>query len=130
VYADGTGNGVIDKGEDLIYLVLRLGPNGSNLKLDNMYIFLNYDNVGQGTNFLGYQKLEYISNEGKPVKEGYISQGDLISISFRNDLEDLHEGYKFELIIKHEEDELFQDYLTLPTGITYNVTYLHPLIFF
>ncbi len=39
MYADGTGNGVIDKGEDLIYLVLRLGPNGSNLKLDNMYIF-------------------------------------------------------------------------------------------
>lgn len=129
IYANGTSDGEVNNDDEVI-LILRLVSGSSPIKLDDLSIKLNSNGNSQLINYGNsitqeIFSIKYISNKGSSKNPGYISNGDLVQVIFKNKY-DIKENNKAELELLTKNGAIKPAHITIPTAMTKETTYLFP----
>ena len=129
VYVTGTEDGRIDV-DDKFAMILRLGTGALPVNLDDLLLKFNSkdggkDMIYEKTVLYGGYNISYLSNNGQAVKEGYLSDGDLVRIEFLSD-EIIEEDEDLMLRFFIKEFSAIHIQMKTPSIMTQDATYLYP----
>ena len=129
VTANGTGNHNIDS-NDYFTITVRLGSGSVPIKLGDMIIKLD-TKIGSQTISFGEvvsqsnYTVSYISNNGNPLADGYLSNGDLAEFLFMN-ANNILEQETITLRMLSKNGAVRPVYITTPSAMIQNTTFLFP----
>lgn len=129
VYANDTTDGIINY-RDSITLIARLGSGSAPVKLTDLLIKLDTmtgsQTISYGTkSSTDFYEVSYISGSGNPIAQGYISTGDLVQITFKNQY-DIKQGQTATIRLLTKNGAVKHVDLTTPSSMTKITTYLYP----
>ena len=132
VLAEDTSDGQVNATSDNLTLTLRAGTDIGDIKLNDLTIqMLTKDGVqnlqysGNGSHTISEYGINYVSNGGVPKLDGYLTGGDIISLSYMS-IYNMTEKDRITIRFSPRDGQTLGVDFLIPGAMTNTVTQLYP----